>query len=402
MTINPSANLNPLKIDDLFSNKDTLGLLRLLRTDPDPEVRSQVAVRLPELDADEIVEGLIRSYILDPDLKVKHSARAALDKILGSTASDAIEAYGEIRPEDDEFEKALLATQGIDPDEVVENHEDYAPQVQAALEYQQVQKLQTLLVSSRSADLRAQAAEALGEITEDSSIEILVRAMKADPDEFVRGVASATLSKLLGPDTAAAALAAYKDFDFQEYQSNLQTPPSWLAETDMDAWDAAQENNSQEIPTALSAEQINALGSVVSDDRQPDRQIKALNILAKQPTLEGNNAITAAALWSENPIVRQHAHNILESVYGEELQSYLAEFEKTGGIDALSDEIDNSDDDEYDVQDDPEVFTYTQITNIDDIPYTHEEEKSHIGLQLILIILLIVILIILVQRFVLH
>lgn len=393
---------NPQQVESLIADQDTLALLRLLRTHPNPDVRSLVARKLPELDKVEIVEGLIRSYQLDTDMEVKRSAHNALIQILGETASQAIRAYGDIQADDNEYENALIEAQGQVSDESAEDEHDYAPQIQEALVDQDVQRLQNILASSSSSDLRAQSAEALGELKVGSSYEALIRSTLADPDEFVRKVARQTLNLLLDPNTATAAVAAYGDFNIQEYQANLISPmiSNYQEGAEENGGDLIEETNLSVDKTALSIEQISALASVISDDRHPEKQIKALNIFADQPTMEGNNAISMAALWSENAIVRQHALKILKSVHGEELKSYLDEFQKSYEMDEEPDLNDQMDDeeDEDEEQDTLENSPFSDIDSPKNLPSTHQPEASFSGLQIILFILLMIILLLVARR----
>ena len=288
---------DPPSIDDLLSENDTLGLLGLLRLHPDPQVRVQVAQRLPELDSTEVVEGLIRSHKLDPDSQVKRQARAALQQIFGSNSAQVIAAYGEIDPDDREFESAL--------EDAISNQDPNSN--------------------------RAWSSANRSEETDS----------------------------LLSP-------AANPDSDADPSESNW-TP-----------------------------DHISALISILTDDRHFDRQIKALNALAQNLNLESINAISSAALWSENALIRQQSNHILAEIYGDGLQAYLAEFQQADQTDPDLDEMDLE---EAEASPDNQEETgpaiiptgavdYNQSSSL---PSTHQTEPGINGFQILLVIVLLVI-----------
>ena len=84
-------------IKELADRGDIFSLLRILRTHPDPDFRIQAALSLSQLSHPDLIEGLIRSILDDPDEEVSNEAHRALVMQLGQTeAETAITAYGEV------------------------------------------------------------------------------------------------------------------------------------------------------------------------------------------------------------------------------------------------------------------------------------------------------------------
>ncbi|MBI9042859.1 MAG: hypothetical protein JEZ06_00145 [Anaerolineaceae bacterium] len=106
--------MNAIKI--LIDRKDLNGLAAVLRlTEFDPIERAEAATALGEFKNLNSVENLIRSYKEDPEVSVQEASYKALEEILGSRASMAINSY--VSPQDDPW--MLVAGKELNETELI-------------------------------------------------------------------------------------------------------------------------------------------------------------------------------------------------------------------------------------------------------------------------------------------
>ena len=407
------SNSDP-NLQSLAENGNVTELARILRRHPDPAVRAQSAALLAGQEAPDLIEELIRASLGDPEQMVRQAARNALEQLLGKTTADqAVAAYGPVDEDDDDWD----GPSGLSEGELDDADEEGLFKARASVKEIDLfaalgrGTLEEMLSTNADPAYRARAAEALGRLGSQRSVEALIRAVKADPDEAVSGAAEQALGKVLDPATAAAALDAYGDVNLEEYQQGLDRAEDAGEETETDETEEAAA-----FPAPISSdwteEQIHALVGVLTDDRDAQKQLKALEILAGSPSLQAIDAITWASVWSEQRAVREAAVKVLEGFYGDETAAYLEEYKKSHG-DPDEDELDGetddqeSDDQESDDQEDDEdvreenaSILYGSADNLR-LPPTIQEEKG-IGFLPVALIILVLAIIFLVVRLLLH
>lgn len=193
---------------------------------------------------------------------------------------------------------------------------------------------------------RIEAAEAFATSPDSDCIEPLIRAALSDPNHSVRAAAEAALTEQLGVTEAQQALTAYGevigtlpyeipvpgrtgdpsihwvDNDLNDSQPDPFGQETPRPETPVEYLDFASEEKS----IRWDDEDISPLILILKSDSHPERQMKALRIIASRLTTAGLDAISYAAIWSENPLVKKTALQVIKDRYGEDTDSYLADF----------------------------------------------------------------------------
>lgn len=193
---------------------------------------------------------------------------------------------------------------------------------------------------------RIEAAEVFASSPDSDCIEPLIRAALSDPNHSVRAAAETALIEQLGVTEAQQALTAYGDVTCTlSYEipvlARTENPPDHWVDNELN--DSQPDPFGQEIPRPETPveyldfaseeksirwddEDISPLILILKSDSHPERQMKALRIIAGRLTPAGLDAISYAAIWSENPLVKKTALRIIKDRYGEDTESFLADF----------------------------------------------------------------------------
>jgi hypothetical protein len=210
------------------------------------------------------------------------------------------------------------------------------PSIQSLIDQGDLAALLRVLRRHPDTRSRTQVAEHLGEVDEPDVIEALIRAVLDDPELEVRLASRTSLHRLLGRVEAEQALKAYGVLGLSK---SYEEP--YPSSTDNELYDQpvasnqwfTGENSDEFLQFSPSSnrpqwdeEQIGSLISILDDDSHPDRQLKALQIMADNPTTAGLDAIARAALWSDNKEVKVTSQAILREMYGENLSTFLDQY----------------------------------------------------------------------------
>lgn len=269
-------------VQDLFDSRDVSGLCRLLLSAQETTVRSQAARALGALLDVSATEALMQAAHSDSQADVRSSASHALDELLGP--QNAREAY-------------RLYTQSVDaeaePTGGGASSRPYSLAVQNFVDHGEVEALIGLLLSPSSAEIRAEAALALGDLGDYQAVEALLRAAHSPGPRAISSAALQALDRLLGPANARAALDVYAQNEPDDLP-DLPPPP--------DPQDAGLETL---IQTLLH-------------DPDPDARYNAALDLGDLGRLESSEALLQSAAQDTDEEVREAAFEALTDLLGEE------------------------------------------------------------------------------------
>jgi hypothetical protein len=89
---------------------------------------------------------------------------------------------------------------------------------------------------------------------------------------------------------------------------------------------------SEEKSIRWDDDDISPLILILKSDSHSERQMKALRIIASRLTPAGLDAISYAAIWGENPLVKKTALQVIKDRYGDDSESFLADFTASQNI----------------------------------------------------------------------
>ncbi|MDR3575009.1 MAG: HEAT repeat domain-containing protein [Anaerolineaceae bacterium] len=190
----------PTKIELLKDNEDLEGLVEVLRSPTDPHQRVEAARALGELGDANTAEFLARAVLEDPEAEVKSTARAALDKILDSGASDLIAS---MRSSDEDMDTWLRPTPGLqlEPD-------GYDPG-RVKWSAQDIGGLITVVRAERDPKMKIKAIRMLSKIGDPQAEHVLASMALWFDDALVRQAAWQALEVIHG-DEAVKVIDAYR------------------------------------------------------------------------------------------------------------------------------------------------------------------------------------------------
>jgi hypothetical protein len=204
-------------------------------------------------------------------------------------------------------------------------------------------------------DLRAEAALALGELHNFEATELLVRALREDPESQVRSAAQQALTALFGSETNTV---------IASYAGSTAAEP-WLVQPDEDEYDDAEDDtddedkedqepdeNSASEPLELNLSDLELEGfiRVARHEGSHKLRLQAIRVLGHSPSQAAIDTLADLALWGDGSAVRLAARRALESLYGdaagEILENYRAAQNETETEDDEDEEEDEYDEDE--------------------------------------------------------
>jgi hypothetical protein len=201
------------------------------------------------------------------------------------------------------------------------------------------------LRSPRSSTLRAEAAQALGEMGDVKAVESLVRSTLEDPDSAVQAASSAALTQLLGSN-AELAIASYR--------SGPPDPDPWIkpmlagdllegtwdtpndggqsaATGQEDAWGAS----SDEVldgKTTWNQEDMDGLMALLRSNTPDELRLRAIQAMKSIPDARVVDALASVTLWGEGEAVRRSAKEALEDLVGDNLEEVLQGYQQAGYV----------------------------------------------------------------------
>jgi HEAT repeat protein len=348
-------------VERMKSAGDVQSLMALLRANKvrASDLRAAAASALGELMDLEATETLIQAILSDPSAEVRTAASAALKNLLGNQAETALQNYAQEMPEtplapssnnpqeeNDVQEETIEAEEDEEDEDAVDESE--AP-VDAA-------SLVALLEGARSADDRAAAARALGELFDLDTTEPLIRAIAFDKNEKVRAAASTALTNLLGDQAEDA---------FDSYVQAMPEPAGAPSSEESGEKEDGDDGEDEEEP-AWRPEHLDGLIRVLTDEPNPVLKIRACKALAEIHDLRAAHALAAAALAEQEPELQKVAFAVLESMLGDSTQAFIDSFK-------LQEELE--DEDETDEADGIELEDEDELEP-DDMPEIEEDEET--------------------------
>ena len=226
--------------------------------------------------------------------------------------------------------------------------------------------LMELLHYPQDAELRAAAAQALGEMLDVNAVEYLIRSTLLDPDPAVRKAAHQALEQLLG-NRAQTTIDLYP-VDPAEKESWLRPVRETLLfdiaddgedEMDDEEYDEEDDEGDEELnededtyqqeEIVKTAETGGWMGSdltplitILRAEGDVRMRVRAARALGQMGTVDMKavEALAETALWSDSPSVRAEAKNSLEILFGEkEADELLHTYRESKGITGWSDDF---------------------------------------------------------------
>jgi hypothetical protein len=208
----------------LVTDRDLDGLVEALRYPGDAGTRARAASALGKLGKTEAVEGLMRSYLQDPDPGAQQAALEALHQIIGGEAELAISAYA---PPDEPWIEEIAVPVEI-PGESDSGEEEFSDEEDT--ESDDEDDLEDL------GELTPEAGEGEATIWDENDIQALLSAVRLDHSRKKRLRAIQALSQI--PNTRAVdALASIA----------LWSEEKWLREASREALSAIYGDSLDEV-----------------------------------------------------------------------------------------------------------------------------------------------------------
>jgi hypothetical protein len=174
------------------------------------------------------------------------------------------------------------------------------------------------------AQVRAQAARALGELNDSQAVESLIRSTQLDPSLEVQAAARLALDEMFG-NRAASIIQAYPiDADEELWvaaaQNDLGEEDNEEQNFEDDEMNEAQGDDALNETDGWTMDDLGPLVTILRSERDPRLRLRAAKALGK---LGSNNmhaveALAVTALWGESPSVRAAALQALVKIYGDE------------------------------------------------------------------------------------
>ena len=217
------------------------------------------------------------------------------------------------------------------------------PNVEELRKEKDLQGLMEALRYPGSALIRAQAAQALGQLNNSLAVESLIRSTRLDPAVEVQTAARQALEEMFGTN-AQNIIQAYpiyaneapwvvekKTMDpVEELESEEET---WEDEDqdeedqEEEGQDAEETEDEQGAVTGWSSDDLGPLVTILRSERNPKLRLRAAHALGQlgSTDMHAVEALAATALWGERPSVRAAALQALVKIYGDEDTDHLLE-----------------------------------------------------------------------------
>ena len=236
------------------------------------------------------------------------------------------------------------------------NNPPYSHHVRSMLADRDLNALVGALRSPTDADLRSQAARALGELGDIDATESLIRSLLEDPDTIVQAAARQALEKMHG---------SLSELVISSYRSGPPEDDEWLVEPEDEDFDSPFLAEGE-----LTRADIDGLLMIVSQESNPVIREKAIRALEHINDTRSTDMLAYLVLHSEESSIRGAASEILQAHFGdqaaaiiqaaktepdddkewsdEEDEDFIAGDETDGGEDEEDDDEDDELDEDWD------------------------------------------------------
>ena len=250
-----------------------------------------------------------------------------------------------------------------------------------------------------SALIRAQAAQALGQLNDSLAVESLIRSMRLDPVVEVQAAARQALEEMFGT-TAQNVIQAYPiyadealwivektvDDPIEELEIEEGDEESKEEDEDKDEEDEDNEESGDKDgdEDGWTSDDLGPLITILRSERDPRLRLRAARALGQLGTtdIHAVEALAATALWGEKPSVRAAALQALVKMYGDEEAGRLLETYRemqSGQADPLA--LLEADQEEDEIEEEPEEEPGNETSRWNSpaqelpqpIPYTQHE-----------------------------
>jgi HEAT repeat protein len=216
-----------------------------------------------------------------------------------------------------------------------------------------------------SALIRAQAAQALGQMNDSLAVESLIRSMRLDPAIEVQVMARQALEEMFGANAqnVIRAYPIYPDEAPWIVETTAGVPEADIefeAEGDEES-DQDEEEQDDEEPdeqeNGWTADDLGPLVTVLRSERDPRLRLRAARALGElgATNMHAVEALAATALWGERPSIRAAALQALVKIYGDEETDRLLEtFQEMHSLQPDSQAALETDQGEEEIEEEPE------------------------------------------------
>ncbi len=238
-----------------------------------------------------------------------------------------------------------------------------------------------------SALIRAQAAQALGQLNDSLAVESLIRSMRLDPAIEVQVMARQALEEMFGANAqnVIQAYPIYPDEAPWIVETTAGVPEAdteFEAEGDEESDQDEEEQDGEEPDeqeNGWTSDDLGSLVTVLRSERDPRLRLRAARALGKlgATNMHAVEALAATALWGEGPSIRAAALQALVKIYGDEETDRLLEtFQEMHSLQPDSQAALEADQGEEEIEEEPEEEpekdTYAQGLP-PPIPYSQHE-----------------------------
>jgi HEAT repeat protein len=277
------------------------------------------------------------------------------------------------------------------------------PNVEELHEDKDLKGLMDALRYPGSPIVRAQAAQALGQLNNSLAVESLIRSTRLDPAADVQAAARQALGEMFGtnaqnviqaypiyPDEApwiveTTANAPEDDGDFEDDEDADEQPGEEYEDQDERDQDEQGSETGDEGEGGWNADDLGPLVTILRSERDPRLRLRAARALGKlgATNIHAVEALAATALWGERPSIRAAAVQALVKIYGDEETDRLLEtFRELKSGQPDSQAALEADQDEEAIEEEPENEAAAQRTRQAQtlphpIPYTQHEPVMH-------------------------
>ncbi len=188
-----------------------------------------------------------------------------------------------------------------------------------------------------SASIRAQAAQALGQLNDSLAVESLIRSMRLDPAVEVQIMARQALEEMFGAN-AQNVIRAYPIYPDEAPWIVETTAGVPEADTEFEAEEDSDQDGEQSEAdwneeesdgqgNGWTADDLGPLVTVLRSERDPRLRLRAARALGQlgATNIHAVEALAATALWGEGPSIRAAALQALVKIYGDEETDRLLE-----------------------------------------------------------------------------
>ncbi len=249
--------------------------------------------------------------------------------------------------------------------------------------------------------IRAQAAQALGQLNNSLAIESLIRSTQLDPVVEVQAAARQALEEMFGTNArnVIQAYPIYADEKPWIVEKEAVDPVEELESEEKDEWsegededqddedpddedrDAKGSEDDDETEDGWTADDLGPLITILRSERDPRLRLRAARALGKlgATNMHAVEALAATALWGEKPSVRAAALQALVKIYGDEDADRLLDtFREMQTAQSDPQAILEADEDEEEIEGEPENdlpggWTRPAQALPKPIPYTQHE-----------------------------